>query len=42
MELYNPKFLVEFILRKTGIKLELLSNYDTHLFVEKGLRGGMT
>jgi hypothetical protein len=27
-------------LKMTGVKLELLTDYDMHLFVEKGLRGG--
>ena len=26
----------------TGIKLKLLTNIDQHLFIEKGLRGGIS
>jgi hypothetical protein len=28
--------------KKTGIKLELLSDYDMHLFIKNRLRGGIT
>ena len=28
-------------LKKTGVKLELLTNYDILLMVEKGIRGGI-
>ena len=28
-------------LKKTGVKLELLTNYDMLLMVEKGIRGGI-
>ena len=30
------------MLRMTGIKLELISDKGKHLFIEKGLRGGIS
>ena len=30
------------LLKKTGVGLELLKDYDQHLFVEKGMRGGIS
>ena len=30
------------LLKKTGVELELLTDYDQNLFIEKGLRGGIT
>ena len=29
------------MLKMTGIKLELISDVDVHLFIEKGMRGGI-
>ena len=33
---------VETCLKMTGIKLELISDVDMHLFIEKGMRGGIS
>ena len=30
------------LLKKTGVELELLTDYETHLFVERGMRGGIS
>ena len=30
------------LLKKTGVELELFTDYDMHLFVEKGMRGGIS
>ena len=29
-------------MKKTGVELELLTNIDMHLFVERGMRGGIS
>ena len=36
-----PNFAWDAMLRKTGKKLELLTDYDQYLMVEQGLRGGI-
>ena len=38
----SPGLSWDALLKKTGIVLELLTDYDKHLFVEKGLRGGIS
>ena len=30
------------MLKMTGIKLDLISDIDLHLFIEKGMRGGIS
>ena len=37
----TPNFAWDAMLRKTGKKLELLTDYDQYLMVEQGLRGGI-
>ena len=38
----SPGLSWDAILKITGIKLELISDIDKHLFIEKGLRGGIS
>ena len=38
----SPGLSWDALLKKTGIELELLTDYDQHLFIEKGLRGGIS
>ena len=38
----SPGLLRDALLKKTGVQLELLTDYDQHLFIEKGLRGGIS
>eukprot|EP01052_Picozoa_sp_SAG31_P025168 SAG31_NODE_2192_length_6226_cov_6.328219_6_plen_118_part_00 len=37
-----PGYSWDCMLKKTGVRLDLLTDYDMHLFVEKGLRGGIS
>ena len=36
-----PKLAWQACLRKTGVKLELIIDYDMILMIEKGIRGGI-
>ena len=38
----SPGLTWDALLKKTGIELELLTDYDQHLFIEKGMRGGIS
>ena len=38
----SPGLSWDAMLKMTGIKLELISNIDMHLFIEKGMRGGIS
>ena len=40
--LHQPGDFMRALLKKTGVELELLTDYDQHLFVEKGMRGGIS
>ena len=35
-----PGFVWEACLKKTGVKLKLITDYDMILMIEKGIRGG--
>ena len=35
----SPGLSWDALLKKTGVELELLTDYDQHLFIEKGMRG---
>ena len=37
----SPGLSQEFLLKKTGVELKLLTGYNQHLFIEKGIRGGL-
>jgi hypothetical protein len=37
-----PNFAWECMLKKTGVELELLTDYDQHVMIEQGLRGGIS
>ena len=38
----SPGLSWDALLKKTGVSLELLTDYDQHLFIEKGMRGGIS
>ena len=38
----SPGLSWDALLKKTGVTLELLTDYDQHLFIEKGMRGGIS
>ena len=38
----SPGLSWDALLKKTGVVLELLTDYDQHLFIEKGMRGGIS
>ena len=38
----SPGLSWDALLKKTGVELELLMDYDQHLFIEKGMRGGIS
>ena len=38
----SPGLSWDALLKKTGVELELLTDYDQHLFIEKGMRGGVS
>ena len=39
---FTPGVLWDSLLIMTGVKLELITNIDQHLFIENGLRGGIS
>ncbi|KAL9983781.1 hypothetical protein ACROYT_G006009 [Oculina patagonica] len=38
----TPGLAWDALLKKTGVELELLTDYEMHLFVERGIRGGIS
>ena len=38
----SPGLSGDALLKKTGVELEPLTDYDQHLFIEKGMRGGIS
>ena len=38
----SPGLSWDALLKKTGVELELLTDYDQHLFIEKGMHGGIS
>ena len=40
--LTSPGLFWDALLKKTGVELELFTDYEMHLFVERGMRGGIS
>ena len=38
----SPGLSWDAMLKMTGVELELISDIDIHLFIEKGMRGGVS
>jgi len=38
----SPGLSWDALLKKTGVKLELFTDYEMHLFVERGMQGGIS
>ena len=38
----SPGLSQDALLKKTGVELELLTDYEKHLFIERGMRGGIS
>ena len=38
----SPRLIWHAMFKMTGIELELFTDIDMHLFIEKGMRGGIT
>ena len=38
----SPGLSWEALLKKTGVELELLTDYEQHLFIERGMHGGIS
>ena len=38
----SPGLSWDALLKKTGVEIKLLTDYDQHLFIEKGMRGGIS
>ena len=38
----TPGLSWDALLKKTGVELELLTDYEKHLFIERGMRGGIS
>ena len=38
----SPRLIWDAVLKMTGVKLEKISDFDKYLFIEKGLKGGIS